>query len=122
MKILCQRVVLSSVLVVCGLGPVLVWGDQAEDAGERRLDHDQVFDAVRAGRIQPLSTVLTKFEREFGLPIIDIEFEIVDDQWIYELVVLSPDGLLMEFYFDAASADLIKVKRAGKTEHFSHKP
>jgi len=108
---------LGSILVLTALqiGSVS-WADERHGE-EGRLDHERVFKAVQAGRIKPLSVVLDYVARKFQTPVIGVEFEIKDGVWIYEIVTLGPDGRVSELYFDAATAQLIKIKKEGETEY-----
>ncbi len=110
-----DRIALATVatlLIALPLGSGLAVADE----DDRRLDHEQVYEAVQDGRIKPLAAILEIVARDFGEPVIEVEFEVKQGEWVYEIVTLGAGGRITERYFDAATARLIKTKKNGKTD------
>ena len=82
---------------------------------DQTVDHDRIYQAVQSGRIRPLTDILDIVARDFPGLVIGVEFEIENGQWIYEVVTLAEHGRIVELYFNAASATLIRVKQEGKS-------
>lgn len=84
----------------------------ADDDSER-LSHDEARRAVARGEIKPLSEIVRVAEQSFSAPLIEVEFERFKGRYVYELVLLSADGALVELYYDAATAELMAVEHEG---------
>ncbi|MCB2018884.1 MAG: PepSY domain-containing protein [Hydrogenophaga sp.] len=72
-----------------------------------RGDHDRAREAVVAGQILPLGQVLERLERDPGGRVLEIELESDDGQWIYEVKLLQPGGLLQRLEVDATTGEVI---------------
>lgn len=107
----------STVLAPLGFALLVGAGRVEADEADSRLDHEQVFEAVRAGRIKPLTAILDIVARDFGDPVIEVEFEVKQGVWVYEIVTLGAKGRITEMYFDAATARLLRIKKDGRTDH-----
>ena len=57
-----------------------------------RRDHERARAALEAGQIRPLAEVLAEAERRFRGRVIEAELERDDDNWLYELKILPPNG------------------------------
>lgn len=78
---------------------------------EDKDDHDQARAAVQAGQVLPLSTVLDRLQRTHPGQVLELQLEREDGRWIYEIKVLQSDGQLLKLELDAATAQVLKVKR-----------
>ncbi|MBR9829513.1 MAG: peptidase M4 [Oceanospirillales bacterium] len=76
----------------------------------RDLDADEALALVREGRIQPLSTLLEQHTERLAGHLLDIELEYEDDRLVYEIEVIGTDGVVREFYLDAAEGTILKEK------------
>lgn len=83
------------------------------DGDSDRLSHEEARQVLAQGKILPLSVILERARREFSAPMIEVEFEREGDQYIYEIVLLDHDGAVTELYFDASTAQLLKIKKEG---------
>ena len=76
-------------------------------AARNRGDHDRAREAVVAGQILPLRTVLERLEREQAGQVLEIELEPEGGRWIYEVKLLQSDGQLLRLEIDAGSGEVI---------------
>lgn len=93
------RSLLTLALLLALTGPV--------QAG-RELSADEALALVRAGRIQPLSALLARYPQRLAGHLLDVELEREDGRLVYEVEVIGPDGVVREFYLDAASGEIVK--------------
>lgn len=85
------------------LGAALSAGAMARDRG----DHERAREAVVAGQILPLRTVLERLEREHSGRVLEIELESEDRRWIYEVKLLQPGGQLLKLEVDAGTGEVL---------------
>lgn len=64
-------------------------------------------EAVRRGDILPLEQILDMVAEEADGQVVEIELELEDDVWEYEVELLTPDGRLIEVTLDAGSGAVI---------------
>lgn len=76
-------------------------------------DHDRARDAVQAGQVLPLKTVLDRLERENPGQVLAVELERDDGRWVYEVKLLQSGGRLVKLELDAASGDVLKRRERG---------
>lgn len=88
-------------------------GAVARDRG----DHERAREAVVAGQILPLRTVLERLERDHAGQVLEIELESQDSRWVYEVKLLQPGGQLLRLDVDAASGEVI-----GRRVRGHHRP
>lgn len=89
-------------LVLC-LTAVLAWPLAQADS-----DHDRARNAVQAGQVLPLKTVLERLEREHPGQVLEVELEQEDGRWVYEVKLLQAGGRLVKLELDAASGEVLK--------------
>jgi len=93
----------------------------------RQGDHDKARAAVQAGEVLPLPTLLQRLQRTHPGTVLELELEfegVVDERavdgrtpgrkpgrWLYEVKLLQADGRLLKLEVDAATAEVLKVKR-----------
>lgn len=108
------KIALASLLLV-GLAQPSAWGS---DSG----DHERARAAVEAGQVLPLPTLLERLRRTHPGQVLELELERDDGRWIYEIKLLQANGQLLKLDVDAATAQVLQVKRkdggkdGGKTE------
>ncbi len=75
-------------------------------------EHDRARDAVRAGEILPLQTVLSRVTGQFGGRVIDVDLKggRGGRAWIYRIKMLTPDGRVREVIADAATGQVRSVR------------
>ncbi len=69
-----------------------------------------------AGQIRPLGEILRQVQPRLGGEVIRLNLEREDGRWVYEFTVLEPGGRIVEWYVDAATAQILKheAQRAPK--------
>ena len=74
-------------------------------------DHELARQALQAGKVLPLRTVLDQVERSQGGQVIKIEFEHDDGRFVYELRLLHPNGEVSKLEVDAQDGRVLSVRR-----------
>lgn len=76
------------------------------------LEPDHVRRAVQAGKIKPLSEILSRIQKSHGGRVLDVDLERSSGgrQW-YEITLLTKDGQRLELYVDAVSGQDITNPR-----------
>lgn len=94
------------------LAALLAAGSSAGIAGD---DHDRARQALEAGEVLPLRTILERVERDYPGQVIDVELEREKgaERWIYELKILRSGGSLVRLKVDARDGSII----GSKTRH-----
>lgn len=98
------KMLLSSILVIALTGAAQV------RAGE---DHDRARAALRAGEVVPLRDILAVVEQEFRGEMLEIELDEKRRRFVYEVKLLTPDGSIIELYYDARTKALLKAEGRG---------
>lgn len=110
---------LSAALLVACCPPVI----QADE----RKDHDYARQAVDAGEVLPLRTILDRVERSHPGQVIDVGLEREPrpesdrnggrttrrDRWVYKLKILRPGGALLKLRVDARTGAILDNRDAG---------
>jgi len=85
-----------------------------DDDDDDVQDHVKAFEALKSGKIVPISTIIDWMEKNFRGSIVEIELEFVGDYPpMYEVEYVTDEGNFLEFDFDAATGALIRVQGAG---------
>lgn len=99
---------------------LLTLGSSAGMADNER-DHDRARQALEAGEVLPLRTILERVEREYPGQVIDVELEREQesgqDRWVYKIKVLRSGGALIKLKVDARDGSIIGRKGPGGHEH-----
>lgn len=89
-------------------------------------DHDRARQALLAGEILPLKTILERIERSQPGQVMEVELEQKSADWIYEIKLLQTEGRLLKLYVDARSGEILRVKqkerKAPKSKHRAEEP
>lgn len=93
------------------LGLAMASFSPAAQAG-RKDDHDRARAAVQAGEVLPLPALLERLQRTHPGGVLELELEREHGRWIYEVKLLQPDGQLLKLEVDAATAQVLRVRRA----------
>ncbi len=101
--------VLSAAIAASALMPTAAVGGQErhEKAQRKDRDHDAARQAVLRGEVLPLPRILTMAARYQRGEVIEIELEGKAQRLIYEVHVLTSDGLVRELLIDARTGKLI---------------
>ena len=73
-------------------------------------DHERALQAVQAGQVLPLRTVLERLEREHPGQVLEVELEQDSGVWIYEIKLLQSGGQRVKLKLDARTAALLSSK------------
>jgi uncharacterized membrane protein YkoI len=73
-------------------------------------DHDRAREAVKAGQVMPLRSVLERLEREHPGQVLDVELEDEHGRLVYEVKLLQSDGRLVKLELDAKTATVLRRK------------
>jgi uncharacterized membrane protein YkoI len=84
-------------------------------AGDSR-DHDRARQALEAGEIMPLRTIVERVERDTPGQVIEVELERESGRWIYEIKLLAAGGSIVELEIDARDGSVLKRKGGRKAE------
>ena len=81
----------------------------ATPAASRDLDQDEALRLRREGLIVPLESLIERaLERYPGARLLEAELEEERGRYIYEIELLTADGLARELEFDARDGRLLK--------------
>ncbi len=78
-----------------------------------RDDHERVREAVQAGEILPLRTILDRAEAAYPGDFVAAELEDEDGRLVYEIKLLASDGRVLKLLYDARSGALLDEKQRG---------
>lgn len=100
---------LAAMLLLALLG---AGASQAGDARHEhaRGDHDRARQALEAGEVLPLRTILERVERDHAGQIMEVELERKETGWIYEVKLLKSGGALVKLKIDARTGALLDSK------------
>jgi uncharacterized membrane protein YkoI len=73
-------------------------------------DHELAHQLLQEGRILPLAKIVEAVSKEIPGEMLEVEFEVEDEGYIYELKILRPDGKVQEVEVDAASGRILKIE------------
>ncbi|MCA0327094.1 MAG: PepSY domain-containing protein [Proteobacteria bacterium] len=74
-------------------------------------DHDRARAAVEAGEVLPLPTLLERVQSSHPGQVLELELEREHGRWTYEIKLLQAGGQLLKLDVDAASGEVLKVRR-----------
>jgi hypothetical protein len=81
-------------------------------------DHDRARQAVQAGDVLPLRTILERVEREYPGQVMEVELDQEKGEWVYEIKLLSKGGALMKLKILARDGTILGFKeKNGKLHH-----
>ncbi len=100
---------LLALSLLSGLALPAAWGSE-------KLDHEKARAAVEAGQVLPLPTLLERLRRTHPGQVLELELERDDGRWIYEVKLLQANGQLLKLEVDAATAQVLQVKRRAPRE------
>jgi len=73
-------------------------------------DHNEARKLKEAGEILPLEVIIADARKQHPGHILEIELELEDGRYVYELEMLDDSGIIWELNYDAQSGKLIKKK------------
>eukprot|EP01036_Dinobryon_divergens_P040280 gene40280-53245_t len=86
--------------------------DETSDPGAPTVvaAYDRARQAVQAGQVLPLPTVLERLQREVPGQVLEVELEQERERWIYEIKLLTSAGQLTKVKIDARTAEVLRVR------------
>ena len=82
-------------------------------------DHERARQALEAGDVLPLRTILDRVEREYPGQVMEVELDRENGEWVYEIKLLRKGGALMKLKIRARDGTILGFKeKQGKP----HKP
>ncbi len=78
--------------------------------GSDARDHDRARQALEAGEVLPLRTILERVERDNPGQIMEVELERKEGRWIYEIKLLRTGGSLVKLKVNARDGTLLDSK------------
>ncbi len=97
------RHTLTGLVLLAMLGPMNSY------AGDNS-DHDRARQAVEAGDVLPLRTILDRVEREYPGQVMEVELDRERDEWVYEIKLLRKGGALMKLKIHARDGTILGFK------------
>jgi len=105
-----SNLVILMTLAMPGLG-VSYAADNADH------DHDRARQAVEAGNVLPLRTILEQVEREYPGQVMDVELDREKGEWVYEVKLLRKGGALMKLKILARDGTILGFKEKHGKPH-----
>lgn len=104
----CRRASALPAVLACTLAAVMAMPHaRAHD----QRDQERARAAVQAGEVLPLPTLLERLSRTHPGQVLELELERDDGRWIYEVKLLQAGGQLLKLDVDAATGQVLGVKR-----------
>lgn len=85
-------------------------------------DHDRARQAVEAGDVLPLRTILDRVEREYPGQVMEVELEHEKGEWVYEVKLLRKGGALMKLKIQAQDGTILGFKEKSDKSRRSGEP
>ena len=79
----------------------------AEEAYDRRRDHDLARQGQMQQTMLPLRTIVMAVHQAIPGDIAGIELERRGGNWLYEIKVISPKGVMIEVHIDARTGAIL---------------
>ena len=81
------------------------------DFSRADADHDRARQALEAGEVLPLGTILERLERDHPGQVLDVELGLEKrdgvERWVYEVKLLRKGGALVKLKVDARTGSVI---------------
>lgn len=72
-------------------------------------DSDRARNALERGEVLPLREILPMIERETGGRVVEVDFELDGEAYIYEFEFIDPQGRLMQAVVDATTGGVVSI-------------
>lgn len=73
-------------------------------------DYELALDAVQDGEILPLADILSALEKSHPGQVVEVELEYDFGTRVYEIELITPEGILVEIDLDAATGRILEVE------------
>lgn len=74
-------------------------------------DQDRAFDLLHRGMVMPLEKIVANAKHQHGGHVLEVELHEEHGKYYYELEMLSDDGKVWKYSYEADSGKLIKTKK-----------
>ena len=107
------RPALTSVVILMTLTMLGTGVSYAAD----NADHDRARQAVEAGDVLPLRTILDRVEREYPGQVMEVQLDREKGEWVYEIKLLRKGGILMKLKVLARDGTILGIKEKHDKPH-----
>ena len=83
-------------------------------------DHERARQAVEAGDVLPLRTILDRVEGEYPGQVMEVELDREKGEWVYEIKLLRKGGALMKLKIQARDGTILGFKEKPGKPHKPH--
>lgn len=83
-------------------------------------DHERARQAVEAGDVLPLRTILDRVERDYPGKVMEVELDREKGEWVYEIKLLRKGGALMKLKIQAQDGTILGFKEKPGKPHKPH--
>lgn len=112
-----SRISLSIFLAFVLMMSIWAIGPTQADDGH---DHDRARQALEAGEVLPLRTILERVERDSPGQVMEVDLERKGERWIYEIKLLRTGGALVKLKIDARDGTLLETKARDRKSDSKH--
>lgn len=85
-------------------------------------DHERARQAVEAGDVLPLRTILDRVEGEYPGQVMEVELDREKGEWVYEIKLLRKGGVLMKLKIQARDGTILGFKEKNDKPHRQGEP
>ena len=85
-------------------------------------DHERARQAVEAGDVLPLRTILDRVERDYPGKVMEVELDREKGEWVYEIKLLRKGGALMKLKIQARDGTILGFKEKNDSSRRSGEP
>ncbi len=104
-----------------GLALLAMLGPMNGYAGDK-TDYDRARQAVEAGDVLPLRTILDRVEREYPGQVMEVELDREKGEWVYEIKLLRKGGALVKLKIHARDGTILGFKEKNDKPHRQGEP
>jgi len=104
-----SRITAQWCVALASLVMLVMPGTGDSHAGDNS-DHERARQAVEAGEVLPLRTILERVEREYPGQVMEVELDREKGEWVYEVKVLRKGGALMKLKIHARDGAILGLK------------
>jgi uncharacterized membrane protein YkoI len=94
----------------CSLAAALVIALTAGAARADDVGPEVAKRLLSEGRIKPLSEIISGVQAKVPGEVLEVQLELDDGIYVYELKLLRPNGKVQEVEADAASGSILKIE------------
>ncbi len=95
---------------ILGLTPAVA---HDEERRRKTQDHDTALSALSRGEIVRLEVVLAAVNTAVPGEVVGVELKLRQSDWLYEVKVLSPDGIALRVLVDGRTGRVLDTKQKG---------